>query len=150
MKIRLYTPHDKEKVMDLVTPILDKIFHEDSRKNFLLKEFDDKGYSLFLVVEIEKEGGNEIIGTVGLKPSSNNEEVKLKRLYLKEEYAGRGIAQRILDQCIGFARAKEHKKIIFQAYPIMSKVQSFLRKNGFTEHDGKDPEMLYFEKKLSE
>ena len=148
MIIRTYSDRDKNEVRELVEEILDRIFNKDPRENKLLKEFEsNNGYSLFLVVEVENEGTKKIIGTVGLKPNKNGV-VRLKRLYLDEEYSGRGIAQRLFDQCIGFSRAKEYNKMIFQSYPIMSKVQSFLRKNGFKELDKGDPEMIYFERDL--
>jgi N-acetylglutamate synthase-like GNAT family acetyltransferase len=149
MEIREYNKRDKEKVLEMVAPILKGIFNSRVEENSLYKEFEsNRGYVLYLVAEIEQDSQSKIIGTVALKHKSKNT-VELKRVYLDQEYRGKGVAQSLFDRCLGFAQGKGYKKIIFSTYPIMSNVQTFLRKNGFVENkEINDIEKIHFERVL--
>jgi len=144
MKIRKYKPSDKKQIIKMVSEILGNIFNGNPAQFKLLKEFNvTKNYLLFLVAEID----NKIVGTMALK-KINKDTVRLKRVYVKEEYRRRGIAQKLLNKILKFAKEKGYKKILFSSYPIMENVRRFNKKNGFIEINGKDPEQIHLIKYL--
>jgi len=144
MKIRPYTPEDKEEVMEMVAEILGNIFNGDPTQFKLLKEFNvTKDYLLFLVAEVD----NKIVGTMALK-KIDNETVRLKRMYVREEYRRRGIAQKMFDIIVDFAKKHKFKRILLHTYPIMENAQRFYKKNGFVETTGDDPDQIHVVKEL--
>ncbi len=144
MKIRKYKSSDKEEIYEMVAEILGNIFNGDPTQFKLLKEFRiKKDYLLFLVVEID----GKIVGTMALK-KINKETVRLKRMYTRKEYTGRGIAQKLLNHLIDFSKKNNYKKILLHTYPIMKNANRFYKKNGFVETTGDDPEQIHVAKYL--
>ena len=144
MKIRDYTVNDKKKVIELVSGILVEIFNGDPKKFKVLREFDKtKDYVLFLVAEIN---GN-IIGTMALK-KIDKETVRLKRMYVRTEYRRKGIAQKLLDQVVTFAKENGYKRMVLSTYSIMENARAFYNRNNFVETEGKDPEQIHVVKEL--
>ena len=147
MIIREYNPSDKKQVIKMVSEILGNIFNGDPTKMEYIKEFDaTKDYILYLIAETEGEEKN-IIATQALK-KIDNETVRLKRMYVHPNYRGRGIAQKILNQLIKFAKKKGYKKMIFSLYPVMENARRFNKKNGFIEIDGNPKEQIHLVKYL--
>ncbi len=147
MQIRNYKSLDKKHVIEMVSEILGNIFNGDPTQFKVLKEFKvTKNYILFLVAET---GGKDkkIIGTMALK-KIDKDIVRLKRMYVRKEYRGRGIAQKLLNQITRFAKEKGYKKIIFSSYPIMENAQRFNRKNRFAETKGFDSEQIHVVREL--
>jgi len=131
----------------MVSEILGNIFNGDPTKMEYIKEFDaTKDYILYLIAETEGEEKN-IIATQALK-KIDNETVRLKRMYVHPNYRGRGIAQKILNQLIKFAKKKGYKKMIFSLYPVMENARRFNKKNGFIEIDGNPKEQIHLVKYL--
>lgn len=144
MKIRSYNSSDKVEVKEMVSEILEGIFNGDPRQFKLLKEFSArKDYLLYLVGEID----GKIVATMALKKEGGNT-VRLKRMYVRIEYAGRGIAQKLLDEVVKFAKSKGYKKMYLHIYPIMTNANKFLNRNGFVECKGDDEEQIYVVKNL--
>jgi len=147
MKIRDYKKSDKEEIIEMVKGILGDIFNGDPNKFKVLKEFDvTKDYIKYLVAETQGEG-RKIIGTMTIK-KINNKIVRLKRMYVRPDYRGRGIAQKMLDILVKFAKQKGYKKMLLHTYPIMENAMRFYKKNGFVESTGDDPEQIHVEKVL--
>ncbi len=148
MKIREYKSEDKEEIIEMVSEILGCIFNGDPAQFEVLKEFNiTKDYILYLVAEIQ---GNEkkIVGTIALK-KIDKEEVRLKRIYVRKEYRKRGIAQKLLNQLVKFAKESGYKKILLHTYPTMKNAHKFYKKNGFIVTTGKDPEQIHVVKDLT-
>ena len=144
MKIRNYSPGDKEEVVEMITDVLGSVFNGNPRSFKLLKEFSKKKfYILYLVAIID----GKIVGTMALK-KVNGEIVRLKRMYVRKGYEGRGIAQKLLNEIVKFATANGYKKLVLHIYPIMSNANRFMRKNGFVEDKGDDPEQIHVVKNL--
>ena len=147
MQIRNYKHLDKKQVIEMVSEILGNIFNGDPTQFKVLKEFKvTKDYVLFLVAET---GGKDkkIIGTMALKKVDKNN-VTLKRMYVRKEYRRGGIAQKLLNQIIQFAKQNGYKKIIFSSYPIMENAQRFNKRNWFKEIKGNSPEQIHVVKDL--
>ncbi len=145
MKIRDYVDEDKEQVKDMVSEILVEIFNGDPTTFKILKEFRvKKDYVKYLVADID----GMIVGTMALKKINKNE-VRLKRMYVRKGYEHRGIAQKLLDELLEFARVNGYKKVLLHTYPTMKHANKFHEKNGFVETTGNDPEMIHVVKHLS-
>jgi GNAT superfamily N-acetyltransferase len=144
MKIRNYLPSDKEEIKEMVSELLESIFNGDGHEFKILREFSvKKNYILFLVGVID----GKIVGTIALKKENKNI-VRLKRMYVRKEYEGRGIAQKMLEEAVSFAKKSGCKKMLFSIYPVMTNAKRFTNKNDFVECKGDDPEQLHFVKEL--
>lgn len=145
MEIRKYTKEDKKEIIQMVSEILREMFNGNPAEFKILKEFNvTKDYICYLVVVI----GKKIVGVGALKKLKDGK-VRIKRLYVMEDYRRRGIAQKILDQLIQFAREKNYKQILFNTYPTMEHARKFHKRNGFTEVISNDPYQIHLIKKLS-
>lgn len=144
MKIRNYKSTDRPEVLNMVSEVLGDIFNGDPHQFKLLKEFRvKKDYLSFLVAEVD----GRVVGIMALK-KVDNEKVRLKRMYVRKGYERRGIAQKLLDNLIDFARDKGYEKMILSTYPIMENAHRFYKKNGFVETTGDDIEMIHVVKYL--
>lgn len=147
MRIREYKPQDKNRVIIMVSDILGNIFNGEPAKFKYIREFNvTKNYILYLVAETGGEA-KRIIATMALK-KIDNENVRLKRMYVRPEYRRRGIAQKMMNKIIGYAKEKDYKKIIFSSYPIMENARRFNKKNGFIEIDSNPKEQIHLIKYL--
>ena len=131
----------------MVSEILGNVFNGDPTKMEYIKEFNvTKDYITYLIAET---GGEErsIIATQALK-KIDNETVRLKRMYVHPDYRGRGIAQKMLNQLVKFAKEQGYKKMLFSLYPVMKNARRFNKKNGFVEIDGNPKEQIHLVKYL--
>lgn len=139
MKIREYKDKDKKRVIKTIKEVLYEIFKQKPTKiddlNNIKKNFD-----IFYVVE----DNHKIIGTIGLQ-KHKDKIARLKRLYLKKEYRGKGIGEKLLNRIINFAKLK-YNKIILSTYPEMERAILLYKKNGFKEF--KRNEQIWFEKRI--
>jgi putative acetyltransferase len=144
MIIREYFPSDKESVMEMVAEVLQNIFNGVPHQFKLLREFRvKKNYILFLVAVND----GEIIGTMALK-KINSKTVRLKRMYVRSGHERKGVAQKLLDEVVNFAKNKGYEKMLLRTYPIMENANRFWKKNGFVETRGYDPEQIHVVKFL--
>ncbi len=144
MEIRRYTKEDKEEITKMVSEILREMFNGNPEEFKILKEFNvTKDYIYYLVVVI----GKKIVGVGALKKLKDRK-VRIKRLYVMEDYRRRGIAQKILNQLIRFAREQNFKQILFNTYPTMEHARRFHKRNGFVEIISNDPYQIHLAKKL--
>jgi putative acetyltransferase len=144
MIIRKYNPSDKKQVIEMVSNLLTRVFNGDPAQFQYIKEFNShKNYILFLVAEID----NKVVATMGLK-KLNKDTVRLKRMYVAREYQGRGIAQKLLNQLVKFAKEKKYKKMVLSTYPTMNHANIFYKKNNFKEFEAKPIEKIHVMKQL--
>jgi len=144
MIIRNYQPSDKRKVKEMVAEVLEGIFNGDPHQFKILNEFRTKqNYILYLIAEND----GELIGTMALKKINSNT-VRLKRMYVKKGHERKGVAQKMLDETIKFAKKNKYKKILLSTYPIMKNANRFHKKNGFIEARGKDSDQIHVMKDL--
>ncbi|MCK5449339.1 GNAT family N-acetyltransferase [Candidatus Pacearchaeota archaeon] len=144
MEIRKYTKGDKKEIIPMISGILKEIFNGDPAEFKILREFNvTKNYIHYIVIII----GEKIVGIGALKKLTGKK-VRIKRLYVMEDYRRRGIAQKILDELIQFAKEQNFKEILFKTYPIMENARKFHKRNGFVETKNKDPYQIHLVKKL--
>ena len=144
MEIRKYTKEDKKEIVQMVSEILREMFNGNPAEFKILKEFNvTKDYIYYLVVVI----GKKIVGVGALK-KLNDGKVRIKRLYVMEDYRRRGIAQKILDELIQFAKEQNFKQMLFNTYPTMENARRFHKRNGFVEIISNDPYQIHLAKRL--
>ena len=121
MKIRKYKKQDETKVKRIILSVLKTIYKKTLPK---WENFED--YVMFYIAENKKE----IIGTIALKKIDKNW-VKLKRMYVKEDYQKKGIGKKLLEKALKLAKNKNYKKVILTTYPKMKNAVEFYKKQGF-------------------
>jgi len=78
----------------------------------------------------ENDDGLIIAGT-GIGPLEGNEDVcELQKMYCMPEYRGTGIAQKLMDTALDFAK-KHYKKCYLETGDNMERAKRFYERNGF-------------------
>ncbi len=96
---------------------------------------------------------NKIVGTVAVKIVNNA--VEMKRFYLKKEFRGTGIANKLLQKAEEWTVGKEYLKLFFWSDTRFERAHNYYKKMGFVQkgiremNDGNIPySEFYFEKEL--
>ena len=87
----------------------------------------NRGGNLWLAID-----NNEIVGTIAVY-KYNDEYMELKKLYVKEEYRGKGLSKELYNKVIEFCLKEKYKKVFLGTYEKMSSAINFYLKNGFKE-----------------
>ncbi len=75
--------------------------------------------------------GDQVVGGVGIGPLPGFGEVcELQKMYCLPQARGTGIAQRLLDLALEFAR-DHYRQVYLETLPNMKPAQRFYEKNGF-------------------
>lgn len=133
MEILEYVNTYKDNVNEFVHKIFVDEFGYQEFSNAILSSENEEYFmeSNKLWIAIENE---EIIGTIGIIEVSEKCAM-LKKVYVKEEYRGKGIAQNLLNQCLAYAREKNYDYIFLQTYHRLERARAFYSKNGFIEYE---------------
>ncbi len=141
--IRKYRPTDKKQLINLIKKILQEIFKSKPKKLEIDKQFFAKGGILFVL-----EHNKKIIGSVGIikhKPKL----ARLKKTYLQKQFRGTGLAQKLLNKAVNFAKQKGYKKIILSTTSQMKAAIKFYQKHGFKKYKtNKKKNQIFFQKQL--
>ena len=117
----------------------DEILNED------LYKYIKEGGSFLIAID---EDGN-LLGTIGGR-IVNDETLEVKRMYVKKEYRGCGIAQELLNTLERFAEDNGFKYLVLGTYERMWRAIGFYQKNLFVlENETEDVEERYFRKCLA-
>ena len=131
-----YRSEYKEKVIEhLTNVIIEELKFEDWRCGIENVETNVKEY-------IEKKGNfwlainenDDAAGTIGLR-IVNEEIAEIKYFYLKEDYRGTGLAQRLFNTCVDFAKLNKYKKIILYTCEKCGRAINFYKKNNFIQFE---------------
>ncbi len=90
--------------------------------------------------------GEKVIGTVGVAEIDQNE-ARLKRMFVLPEYHGKNIGQRLLNHAMRFAKEQGYRKVTLNTDPKMKRAHGFYEKNGFRIFN-KSKERYSYEKYL--
>jgi GNAT superfamily N-acetyltransferase len=130
-----YTAADREGVGSLIVGIQRGEFgiaitYDDQPDLKDIPGFYQQGVGNFWVAR----NGAAVVGTVSLK-DIGNARVALRKMFVDAAYRGRehGVAQRLLDTAIAWARAKGVKEIILGTTVKFLAAHRFYEKNGFAK-----------------
>ena len=149
-KIIEYKKEYKYDIRDLISSIYRDEFEikvgEDEILNEDLYKYIKDGGSFLIAVD---EDGN-LLGTIGGR-IINDETLEVKRMYVKKEYRGCGIAQELLNTLERFAEDNGFKYLVLGTYERMERAIGFYKKNLFILDDieTEDVEERYFRKCLA-
>ncbi|MBI4447442.1 GNAT family N-acetyltransferase [Candidatus Woesearchaeota archaeon] len=143
MIIRKFDEKDRDGVLKLISQTLYEIFKVKPKKVDIDKVLLKKGGIFYIV-----EDNGKIIGTIGIK-KHKSEVARLKKMYLKKSYRGRGLAQKMYSKAQSFAKKKGYKKIILSTTPQMKAAIKFYQKMGFVKYRvNKRLNQIFFSKNI--
>ena len=132
MEILEYINDYKDTVNQLMHDILvDEFGFQNFSENILKsqnEEFCSGNNKLWLALD-----NSEVVGTTGLIEISEHHAL-LKKVYVKEAYRGKGIAQQLLNMCLQYAKDQGYDYIILETYERLTRARNFYSKNGFLEY----------------
>ena len=133
MEILEYIHEYKDHVNNLMHEILVdeygfKQFSEEIL-NFENSEYCMGNNKLWVAME-----DGEIIGTTGIIEVSENAAL-LKKVYVKKAHRGKGIAQKLLNLCLEYAKKLGYDYVFLETYHRLERAKAFYSKNGFLEYD---------------
>ena len=148
-KIIEYKNEYKYDIRNLISSIYKDEFEitigEDEILNEDLYKYIKEGGSFLIAID---EDGN-LLGTIGGR-IVNDETLEVKRMYVKKEYRGCGIAQELLNTLERFAEDNGFKYLVLGTYERMGRAIEFYKKNLFVlENETEDVEERYFRKCLA-
>jgi GNAT superfamily N-acetyltransferase len=91
--------------------------------------------------------GDRVVGTVGIRVMDDTL-AKLRRMFVQKEYRGTGIAQRLLDTALQFAKKTGYTKITLNTHINMKRAHNFYKKNNFINMGNFNDHMIRFEREL--
>ena len=106
-------------------------------------EYIKNGGKLWMALDEQ----DNIIGTIALVRHSN-EDVELKKLYVKKDYRGKGLSKELYSKVIEITEQQEFKRIFLGTYQKLETAINFYLKRGFKKIDELDEEesgARYFE-----
>ena len=149
-KIIEYKNEYKYDIRDLISRIYRDEFEitvgEDEILNEDLYKYIKEGGIVLLAVD----ENNNLLGTIGGR-IVNDETLEVKRMYVKKEYRGYGIAQELLNNLEDFAGENGFKYLVLGTYERMERAIGFYQKNLFVLEDmeTEDVEERFFKKCLT-
>ena len=137
MEIIEYIHEYKDHVNNLMHEILVKEYGFEQFSDGILNSQNEEYCMGNNKLWIAMEDG-EIIGTTGIIEIDKTSAL-LKKIYVKENYRGKGIAQKLLNQCLEYAKNIGYDYVYLETYHRLERAKAFYSKNGFLEyHDGYD------------
>ncbi|XP_056406484.1 probable N-acetyltransferase camello [Hyla sarda] len=99
---------------------------QDIQKTYM----EDQG-SHFWVAEVE----DNVVGTVAAKPCDENpDELVLKRMSVRKDFRGHGIAKALSREVIGFARQRGYRRVILNTLMVQHEAQRMYESVGFRKY----------------
>ena len=91
--------------------------------------------SIFLIAEIENESAGYAKITLGAIEDGITAEkpIELNRLYSKQEFLGKGVGARLMDECFRIAKENDCDVMWLGVWEFNPRAQTFYRKYGFYE-----------------
>ncbi len=145
MKIIPYDNKYNEKINEFICTILVEEFEFTHHKDEILlennKRFVENGGNFWIAIDDEEN----IIGTICLDKKEDNIG-ELKKLYVHNDYRGKGLAHILYDELINFARKNNILQIELSTYTILEAAIKFYIKKGFKmiQRGLKQDDAVYF------
>ncbi|XP_053314023.1 probable N-acetyltransferase camello [Spea bombifrons] len=108
---------------------IERCLKEDLRD--IRKTYMESEGSRFWVVEAE----DSVVGIVAAKPSEEKDgELVLKRMSVRKDFRGLGIAKALCREVIGFARQNGYRSVVLNTLVVQSEAQRMYESAGFTKY----------------
>lgn len=100
---------------------------EDKALNDLYETYNKERAEYFVLLE-----NNEIIGSAGIQALENDDSVcELQKMYFHPKARGRGLGEKMMKNCLDFARENNFKSCYIETLPSMKAAQKLYLKTGF-------------------
>jgi len=124
-EIREYNEMYREQVIELWREICvnehEFIEWEEELKNLVVDEYNE------ILVAISE---GKVIGTIAYR-QIDEKTVELKRVYVRKEHRGSGLAKNLLDEIIDRIKEKQYKNILIETWEKFVAGRRFYEKNNF-------------------
>jgi len=145
-KILEYKKEFENEIKELISCIYIEEFKIEIGQDEIINEdiygYIEKGGNFWIAVDEE----NNLLGTIGAK-IVDNETLEVKRMYVKKEYRGYGIAQNLLNTLELYAVQNGFKYLVLGTYSEMERAIGFYTKNSFALENNSDQTNSRFFKK---
>ncbi len=101
----------------------------DKELNIIKKQYAKPEGGLILIIERET---NTSIGCVGVRKFEENV-AEIKRMYIKPDYRGRGLADKLMMQAIELCRELYYRKALLDTLDTMKPAIALYQKHGFRD-----------------
>ena len=138
--IREIEPKDNLKIATVIRNVFEELdapkvgtAYDDPHLNTIFKVYQ-KDNEIYFVVEKDEI----ILGGCGIG-NLVDAEIKiceLQKMYLAKEARGKGIAKKLMQKCLIFAKQVGYDKCYIETLPFMKDAQKLYVKSGFTYIDG--------------
>jgi ribosomal protein S18 acetylase RimI-like enzyme len=149
MKIRYATIKDAEMLTELSYKTFFDAFHSHPKNapediaDYMEKAFDLKTISaelleedsIFLIAELEDEAvgyAKVMVGSIEDEINASRP-IELNRLYAKQEFIGKGIGRKLLDECVRIAVENDCDVMWLGVWEYNLRAKRFYEKSGFYE-----------------
>ncbi len=140
-KIEEYKKEYNKKINDFVISIyIEEYGFEEHRE--IIEKYDNsiylkQGGNLWIALD----DNNEIIGTIAIY-KRDEETAELKRLYVREDYRGKGLSKKLYEKVVNHCKKSDLKKIFLGTYDKLERAIFFYLKKGFKEIEEKKKKMV--------
>ena len=146
-RIKEYEDKYDKKVNNFVISIfVDEYGFEECRKELeeqCYRDYLQDNGKLWIAINEEED----IMGTIAIKQYNQNE-AELKRLYVRKDYRGKGLANELYENFIAQAKENSIKRIFLGTYDKLDSAIKFYKKRGFNQIEELNDELngaRYFE-----
>jgi diamine N-acetyltransferase len=149
IKIRRAAIEDAEMLTELAYQTFWDAFHEhpanapEDLADYMEKAFNaeqtrselEDERSIFLILEIDGETAGYAKVMIGNLEDgiSAKRPIELNRLYSRQEFLGKGVGQRLMDECFKIAKENDCDVMWLGVWEFNPRAHAFYKKNGFYE-----------------
>lgn len=131
-RIEEYKEEYNKKINDFVISIYIEEYGFEEHREIIEKDdnsvYSKQGGNLWIALD----DNNEIIGTIAIY-KRDEETAELKRLYVREDYRGKGLSKELYEKAMNHCRESKLKKIFLGTYDKLERAIYFYLKKGFKE-----------------
>jgi len=140
--ISIFEERDSEQVLELISDIITNEFHFklelharglDSDLLDIKKHYNRSTGGCFWIAKAGNK--NKIVGTTGIRrlDKFHSSTCELKRMYVLKPYRQLGIAQKMLETAISYARVSGYSGIVLDSSKNLTAARSLYLKNSFKD-----------------
>ncbi|RFC54179.1 GNAT family N-acetyltransferase [Brumimicrobium aurantiacum] len=134
--IRKIQPKDNPKIAKIIRQSLEEYdlakpgtVYTDPTTDALFESFENIDKSVYFIATLN----GEIIGGSGIFPTNNLPDgyAELVKIYLKNEYRGKGIGKQLMNKCIAYAKEQGYTHLYLESFPSLKEAIVLYEKIGF-------------------